>query len=255
MSIGLLPVALVLLALLAFMVRTALYGRPRSARVVKQGGTVLISEYAMEYAYWLTTPIVAACVRWQVHPDVLSWTSLALHLAGAWFIAQGNWIVGGWLLVGGALCDLLDGAVARARQLASDAGETLDAAIDRVAEMAIFFAYAWYYRQDPFGFVLAAAACMGAVMVSYSRAKGESFGIDAKMGLMQRHERAAYLAAATILSPLLEQFHSNGGGALPRHGLLLATLGLVAVMSNITGIQRIAFIRKELRSRGGTQRR
>ena len=116
-------------------------------------------------------------------------------------VAVGWFGLGGWTLVVGAMCDSLDGAVARERGLASDAGEVLDAAVDRWAEMAVFFGFAYYYRNDPVGFVLAAAACAGAVMVSYARAKGEAMGVDARMGLMQRHERAAYLCLACCPLP------------------------------------------------------
>ena len=92
-------------------------------------------------------------------------------------------------------------------------------------------------------------ACAGAVMVSYVRAKGEAMGVAARMGLMQRHERAAYLGVATVLSPLLawwwEPFASH-----PRYPLVLAALALIAVLANATAIQRTAFIRSELRKRG-----
>jgi CDP-diacylglycerol--glycerol-3-phosphate 3-phosphatidyltransferase len=237
------------LGLAAFAVKSVLTGRPHTERVMKQGGSVLLGEYFMEYGLWLFRPIARACIRMGIHPDTLSWTSLGLHGVAACAVATGWFGLGGWVLVAGAGCDALDGAVARARGLASDAGEVLDAAVDRWAEMAVFFGYAFYYRNDPFGFFLAVAACAGAVMVSYARAKGEAMGVDARMGLMQRHERAAYLCVSTVLSPLVvwawepEVVH-------PRHYLVLAALALVAFFANATGIQRTAYTRAELRKRG-----
>jgi CDP-diacylglycerol--glycerol-3-phosphate 3-phosphatidyltransferase len=238
-----------LLALVAYVIRGAVRGRIRTERVMKQGGTVLLGEYFMEYGYWVFSPLSRALVRWKVHPDVLSWSSLVLHCVAALAIGGGFFGLGAWLLLFGAMCDALDGTVARARGVASDAGEVLDAAIDRVAEMVVFFGYAYYYRTEPLGFVLCALACVGAVMVSYARAKGEAMGIDAKMGLMQRHERAAYLVVATLFSSLLTYFWEPGT-AEPRHYLVLAALGLIALLANLTGIQRIAFVRAELRKRG-----
>jgi hypothetical protein len=86
-------------------------------------------------------------------------------------------------------------------------------------------------------------------MVSYARAKAEAVGVDAKGGMMQRHERAVYLAAATLFSPLVAlQFEAQGPH--PRHFLLLATLALVAVFATLTSFQRTAFTRAELRRRG-----
>ena len=79
--------------------------------------------------------------------------------------------------------------VARARGTASDAGELIDAAVDRYAEIATFAGIAAYYRAYPPGFWLALASLGGALLVSYARAKGEISGIDARMGAMNRGER------------------------------------------------------------------
>lgn len=241
--------ALFLAGLFAFSVRSAVYGRPHTERVTKQGGSVLLGEYFMEYGLWMFRPVTKLCIRLHIHPDVLSWTSLLLHLVASVAIAMGMFGLGGWVLVFGAACDALDGAVARARGLASDSGEVLDAAVDRIAEMAVFFAFAWYYRTDALGFLLAAAGCIGAVMVSYARAKGESMGIDAKMGLMQRHERAVYLSVGALISSVAA-WYWEPGVAHPRHYVVMASLALVAVFANLTGFQRTAFIRAELRKKG-----
>ncbi len=236
-----------LAAFVAFAVKSAVHGRPRSDRVEKAGGSVLLSKYVMEYGLWVFGPLTRTAIRLSIHPDVFSWASLALHLFAAWLIAEGTFGLGAWALVFGAFCDALDGAVARARGIASDAGEVLDAAIDRWAEMAVFFGYAWYYRSLWWGFLLACAACAGAVMVSYARAKGESFGIDAAMGLMQRHERAVWLAVSTILSALWELWQPSSGFA--RHPLVLFSLAVIAVLANWTGWKRTAYVREELRKR------
>ncbi len=233
----------------AFALKTARTGLPHSKRVLQHGRTSRLGTYFMEYGLWVFRPAVRACVRIGVRPDSLSWASLVLQLGAGAAIAAGWFGLGGWALVLGASCDSLDGGVARAQGLASDAGEVLDAAVDRWGEMAVFFGLAYYYRSDAVGFFLAAAACAGAVMVSYVRAKGEAMGVAAHMGLMQRHERAAYLGVSTVLSPLVawwwEPFALH-----PRYPLVLAALALIAVLANATAIQRTAFIRSELRKRG-----
>jgi len=168
-------------------------------------------------------------------------------------VMRARWAVPGglvaWVLVFGAFCDALDGAVARARGVASDAGEVLDAAIDRWAEMAVFFGYAWYYRSIWWGFILAAGACVGAIMVSYARAKAESFGIDAAMGLMQRHERAVWLALATLGSAVWELWRPTPIGMFAFHTPVLVALGVIAVLANWTGWIRTQYTREELRKR------
>ncbi|BDG03822.1 CDP-alcohol phosphatidyltransferase family protein [Anaeromyxobacter oryzae] len=245
----LLVAAALSLALLAFAITTAIRGRPRSARVEKAGGSILLSKYAMECGLWMFGPVTRTAIRLKIHPDVFSWASLVLQGASAILLANGSFGTGALLLIVGAACDAADGAVARGRGMASDAGEVLDAAIDRWAEMAVFFGYAWYYRSLWWGFLLAVGACAGAVMVSYTRAKAEVYGIDATFGLMQRHERAVWLAAATLGSSLWQAWRPTPAGALALHLPVLVVLGLIAVLANGTGWLRMRHTRRELRRR------
>jgi CDP-diacylglycerol--glycerol-3-phosphate 3-phosphatidyltransferase len=170
-----------------------------------------------------------------------------VHFLAGLALAVGGFAFGGWMLVLGVVCDSLDGSVARARNLSSDAGEVLDAVIDRWAEMAVFFGLAWYYRNDLLGFLSAAGACSGAIMVSYTRAKGETLGIDAKQGLMQRHERAVYLTTAICFAAFIESVHPSVG--TPRYLLVIVVLAIMAMLGNWTGIIRTQYIRSELRRR------
>jgi CDP-diacylglycerol--glycerol-3-phosphate 3-phosphatidyltransferase len=234
-------------SLVVFALRAALRGHTATARVEKLGGSILLSKFIMDFGLWAFGPVIRTGVRLGIHPDVFTWSSLVLHLVAAVLLARGHFGPGGWALVLGSFCDAIDGAVARARGLSSDAGEVLDAAIDRWAEMAAFFGLAWYYRELWWGFVLAVAACAGAIMVSYSRAKAEGFGIDAKGGLMQRHERGAWLCTATVFSGIWEAWHPSAGFA--RHGLVLFALAAIALLANWTGWSRTAFTRRELRRR------
>jgi phosphatidylglycerophosphate synthase len=238
-----------LLAFVAFAVRSTIRGRPRSERVEQAGGGLLVSKYAMEYGVWLFGPVTRAAIRLQVHPDALSWASLLLQLAAAAALAGGSFGLGATLLILGAACDAADGAVARGRAMASDAGEVLDAAVDRWAEMAVFFGLAWYYRSFWPGFLLAVVACAGAVMVSYTRAKAETFGIHATGGLMQRHERAVWLSVATLGSSVWDAWHPIPAGQLALHGPVLVALAVIALLGNWTGWARMQLTRQELRRR------
>lgn len=236
------------LAFVAFVVRSALRAPPRTARVEKVGGSVLLSRTAMEYGLWVFGPVTRAAIRLEIHPDTLSWTSLALQLAAAVLVARGSFGAGGALLALGAACDAADGAVARGRGMASEAGEVLDAAVDRWAEMAVFFGLAWYYRTLWPGFLLAVAACAGAVMVSYTRAKAEASGVDAGGGLMQRHERAVWLSLATLGSSLWDAWHPAAPGERALHLPVLVALAAIAVLANRTGWARLQRTRRALRT-------
>lgn len=237
------------LSFVAFALRSAVRGRPRSDRVEKAGGSVLLSKYAMEYGLWVFGPVTRTAIRLEIHPDVFSWTSLVLQLVAAPAFANGWFGLGASLLIVGAACDAADGAVARGRKMASDAGEVLDAAVDRWAEMAVFLGFAWYYRSIWWGFILAAGACVGAVMVSYTRAKAEIYGVDAAKGLMQRHERAVWLAVATLGSSIWEAWRPTADGEFAFHTPVLVALGVIAGLANWTGWLRVQYTRQELRKR------
>ena len=90
--------------------------------------------------------------------------------------------------------------VARLTGLSSEAGETLDAIVDRYAESAFFVGLLVYYRDSPVITALVAVAMVGAFMVSYTSAKAEAQHVEPPRGLMRRSERATYLLAGSGLS-------------------------------------------------------
>lgn len=232
--------------MVVFGVQVRLHGMPKHARV-KDMGSAVMSQFFLEYFHWLQRPVGPIAIKLRIHPDQVSWASLIFQLGAAVAVAHDRLALGGWMMFLGAGCDSLDGTVARARNLSSDAGEVLDAVIDRWAEMAVFFGFAYAYRLDDVGFVLAVWACAASVMVSYTRAKGETLDLEAKMGVMNRHERAAYLITATIFSAFGELWWP--GWDHGRHVLILVALGLIAGLGTVTAIRRTAFMRRELRKR------
>ncbi len=243
-------IGFVLLLLGAYAVRVLVKGRYVPERVKKEPGSVFLSRYFIEFGYWCFEPLEKLCLRLRITPNQLTAGSLACSVGGAAAFAVGRFTLGGWLVIACAILDALDGMVARTRGTASDAGELLDAAVDRYAEIATFAGIAAYYRSYPLGFWLALGSLAGALLVSYARAKGEISGIDARMGSMNRGERAVYIGAAGVLSPYLAQL-SERGVAHPAFYLMLGTLLLVAVMANVTAIRRFGFIHHQLRMREG----
>ncbi|HTO97061.1 MAG TPA: GtrA family protein [Myxococcales bacterium] len=243
-------IGFVLLLLAAYAVRVLVKGRYVPERVKKEPGSVFLSRFFIEFGYWCFEPLEKLCLRLKVTPNQLTAGSLACSLGGAAAFAVGRFTLGGWLVIACAILDALDGMVARARGTASDAGELIDAAVDRYAEIATFAGIAAYYRSYPLGFWLALCSLGGALLVSYARAKGEISGIDARMGSMNRGERAVYIGIAGVLAPYAAGIWERGA-AHPAFHLMLATLLLVAVMANITAIRRFTFIHQELRRREG----
>lgn len=234
-----------LLGFVAFTIRTAIRGLVRTERVEQLGGSVVLGKFLLEYGYWTFSPVARTAIRLRIHPDVFTWTSLVFQISAGLLLADGAFSLGGWAIVFGASCDALDGLVARGLGIASRAGEVLDAVVDRLAEVTVFLGLAWYYRTVWWAYVIVAAGCAGSVMVSYTRALGEARGIDAKMGLMQRHERAAWLATSAIVSGAWELWHPTSGFAL--HSPVVLAVGAIAVLATWTGLRRALFVRDRLR--------
>ena len=243
-------IGIVVLLLGAYSARVLVKGRYVPERVKKEPGSVFLSRFLIEFGYWCFEPLEKLCLRLRVTPNQLTAGSLACSVGAAASFATGRFTLAGWLVIACAILDALDGMVARTRGTASDAGELLDAAVDRYAEIATFAGIAAYYRSYPLGFWLALTSLAGALLVSYARAKGEISGIDARMGSMNRGERAVYIGAAGVLSPYLARF-SEPGVPHPAFYLMLATLLLVAVMANVTAIRRFIYIHTQLRKREG----
>ncbi|HYZ88362.1 MAG TPA: GtrA family protein [Myxococcales bacterium] len=234
--------------LAAYGVRVAVLGRYRHERARREPGSFFLGRFLIEFGYWCFSPLERAALALGITPNQLTVASLGCSIAGAAAFAVGRPEAGGGLVILCAILDALDGMVARSRGTASEAGELIDAAVDRYAEIATFAGIAAYYRTYPLGFWLAIVSLGGALLVSYARAKGEINGIDARMGAMNRGERAMYIGIAGLLSPLFA--HVVEPGAIhPAYHLLLVTLALVAVVANVTALRRFLYIHRELRKR------
>lgn len=226
------------LAFAVFLVRHAFTGRTISARIQKQGGSPLLGTLPMEFTYWMLRPIGDLASKLKLSPNLFSFLCLALGFASGAVAAAGAISAAGALSMISAMLDALDGMVARKRGVASDAGEVLDATIDRYAEFFLLGGLAIHFRFSVPLMVLTLAALMGSLMVSYTQAKAEAMNVTVPKGWMRRPERAAYLGAGTFFGPLFHGFWDLSGD--PRvHGLVVAAILLVAVLSNIVAIQRV----------------
>jgi len=108
----------------------------------------------------------------------------------------------------------------------SNFGAFSDSVLDRVSEIAVYWALVYSRLVD---WQVGLAALSGSLMVSYLRARGEGLGSNMKgVGIAERPERLLVLVVATFLGQL------NAGAFL------------VAVLSSITILQRIRHARSTL---------
>jgi len=152
--------------------------------------------------------------------------------AGALFALDRPVGAGALIFVCGAF-DVLDGLVAVHTGRQSLFGAIFDSSLDRYADFFIFAGLAFHFRHNA-GSWLAFAAFLGAVMVSYTRARAEGLGFDCRVGIMQRSERLLLLSLAGLAGPPLRIFDPA----------MTAVLGLIALLSNIAAWQRILLVGK-----------
>ncbi|HYO47926.1 MAG TPA: CDP-alcohol phosphatidyltransferase family protein [Gemmatimonadota bacterium] len=193
----------------------------------------------------LLNPVVALLVRRRVHPNLISSFGFLVTLAGAILIFQRSILAGIVVFLLGGMMDILDGRVARETGLASKFGSFYDSTLDRVSEIVVYFSLYAYFRPLPnfwwVGYVVI-LAMVGSLMVSYTRAKAEALGVECKVGTMQRPERIVLLGLGGLLIPVFNLIAPGW-----RFAPLLLALGFIAVLANITALERIHSVYKVAR--------
>ena len=175
-------------------------------------------------------PIGTFFNRLGLTPNMMTLIGLVGNTIGAFFLARGQMTVGGIFIIAMGPVDALDGTMARLRGESGVYGAFVDSVTDRYSELIIFGALVYYFSNtgDAWGVGLAYAAAAGSVLVSYIRARAQSLGYDAKVGIFTRMERYLVLAPLLLLN-------------LPFFAVLI-----IAVGANLTALQRIIHIRREV---------
>ena len=232
-----------------FCLQQLVLGKTSSKSIERDGGSLFLSTYLMEFTYWLLRPVTRVCVALNVSPDLISATCLLAGIFAAVFAGIGELALAGWAFSFSSLMDALDGMVARESRRESGAGELLDTVIDRIVELAFFFGLMVYYRDDFVGMVLVFLSLLGAVLVSYSSAIAGALRLSPPRGVMRRAERAAYLAGAAVFSPLVASILESGELA-PRFYLMQGALLLVGSVASLSAFYRFYCMHKELKNSG-----
>ena len=236
-------VALVVLVGGGYGARSIARGKNRSARIEKAGSSVLLGADVMESAYWAIGPFAKVLARAEVAPDTITLVALAIGFGAAVCLGIGHHGIAAVLLAISSLGDALDGYVARARKVSSDAGEVVDAIADRYQELVILAGLLVVYRNDALGLGAAIAAIGGSFMISYTTAKAEAMGVPPPRGLMRRAERAVWINVAIALTPIAADLAARGmipawSGVVPEI-LAMTAIGSIGNVSAILRTQKI----------------
>jgi CDP-diacylglycerol--glycerol-3-phosphate 3-phosphatidyltransferase len=194
-------------------------------------GDSLLSARAKEAGRALLAPIVRLAMALHLTPNSITVIGFVIVAGAAILVGTGNLLAGAVILTAGSLLDAVDGALARATGAGTTFGSFLDSTLDRAAEAVLYGGIVAYFLRsssDPTAPVLLALVALGgSFMVSYTRARAEGIGLTASVGLAPRMERLVLTFAGIGLAGLGFEF------------ALIAALGIVAVLSVATTVQRI----------------
>lgn len=189
-------------------------------------------------------PIAAALIRAHVTPDMVTWVGTVGAVLMALLCFPQGWLwQGAWLVALFIFSDSLDGNMARQLGRHSQWGSFLDSTLDRFGDAAIMGGVALYYA-GPGGSrwwagIALAALVLGQV-TSYVRAKAESLGLKASMGLATRSDRLLVVLLAVELTGLGEVgfFPHPFVWALPIALVYLTVAGAVTVGQRMAAVRR-----------------
>jgi CDP-diacylglycerol--glycerol-3-phosphate 3-phosphatidyltransferase len=187
--------------------------------------------------YAAVNPLVERLIRAGVRPNTITTIGTGLVLVSAVVYATGHIRLGGLLLLLSGVADTLDGQVARGGAMVTRFGAFYDSTLDRVGDGATFVGIGAYlltssdvaYRTP--AVILCMVAILASVLVSYARARAEGLGLDCKVGIAQRAERILGLGLASLVF-----------GAGPHALLLEVIVGVLAIASIITVVQRFVYV-------------
>ena len=189
-------------------------------------------------------PVADWLVASGVHPNTITTIGTLCTVIGGIIYATGHIRTAGWFLGLTALFDVLDGTVARRTNRSSIFGAFYDSALDRISDGAVLGGLMYFYAFNPrysshAMLVVTLFGLVGAYMTSYTRARAEALGIDAKVGVLQRPERVTLLSAPQAFFGL-----ALGGW------VLAAIIVLLTVTAWITVVQRFMFVHTATKSVG-----
>lgn len=190
-------------------------------------------------------PVAAGLVRLGVSPDVVTVAgTIGVTLVALTLLPSGRLFLAAVLIAAFALTDAVDGQMARRIGRTGPWGAFLDSTMDRFADGALFAGLVIWGAvasdgkggwADPLAAAGAALACLAlGSIVPYARARAEGLGMTASVGIAERTDRLAVTLAATA---------SVGLGASPV--VLTVALGLLAVASLVTVVQRMATVYRQ----------
>ncbi len=194
--------------------------------------------FTTQFQEWIRAAargLVRATGLERVSPNTITLVGLLVNLASGVLVGAGQLVAGGVVLLLASVFDILDGAVARVTGKVYRYGAFLDSATDRYAEAFTSVGLIVHFQvldgKHTIEPILIIAALAGSLLVSYVRARAQSLGFVCDGGLLARPERVVLTVIGLLIPPLL-----------------LPVLWVLAVLTNVTALQRIWFVYAQSRA-------
>jgi CDP-diacylglycerol--glycerol-3-phosphate 3-phosphatidyltransferase len=211
-----------------------------SADLTGRGGSFFLGFWVRNWFYWFIGPLKRLSLALRLSPLFYNLLVVAFGVASIAFFYSGNLPAAGWMILLSGFADVMDGEIARARGLVSQAGAFIDSTLDRFSEFAAFIGIAAFFGEG-MAVLAVIVALGGSLLVSYTRARGESLGVLCKTGLMQRAERIIMLGLGSILDPALSAAFGRETGFVLKILVIVIAVGTVG-----TAVYRTFWIARKL---------
>jgi len=193
--------------------------------------------------------MVRALASAGIPPNVLTLIGVIINLGCGVLFGFGEFFWAGIVLIVANLFDMLDGNVARLTGRVTKYGGFLDSTLDRLSDMGSFMGIMIFYARlteyhSTLNVLLGGVGMIASVLVSYTTARSEALGVKANVGFLQRPERVVLLIIGA-----LSTWAWNSTSIW--HNRMPQVLWVLAIGSMWTLIQRMVYIRRELRAMDG----
>jgi CDP-diacylglycerol---glycerol-3-phosphate 3-phosphatidyltransferase len=174
-------------------------------------------------------PVARFFLRIGFKPNMITYLGLIITTGASALIITNHIRWAGLALLIGAPLDVVDGSMARLLGHSSSYGAFIDSVTDRYSELVLLGGLLIHFalKANMTACILVFLAAVGSVMVSYTKARAEALGFSAKIGLLTRVERLIVMVLCLIFN------------------IPMVALWIIAILANVTALQRIWFVRKQ----------
>jgi CDP-diacylglycerol--glycerol-3-phosphate 3-phosphatidyltransferase len=175
-------------------------------------------------------PVAAAFLKIGITPNTITGIGFILSTVAAFLLAKGWFTAGGLVLLLAGPLDVIDGSMARLIGPPTPYGALIDSVTDRYSELVVLGGLLFFYLhlQNDTAILLIFLAAGGSILVSYVKARAEGLGQNCKVGVLTRVERLIIMIACLVFR------------------IPMVALWVIAILANVTAIQRLLFVRKQV---------